>query len=96
MSMQKPVGKGRRFIVSGRVQGVGYRAFAEHAAKETGVTGWVRNLDNGDVEVQGCGQPSQLDDFEARLWKGPPWSEVRAVRSEEIAVISGSGFRVRH
>ncbi len=95
--MQKPVRKAaRRFVVSGRVQGVGYRAFAEHAAKQTGVTGWVRNLDSGDVEAQACGQPSQVDDFEALLWKGPPWAEIRAVRSEEIAfflgAISGSGI----
>ena len=86
----------RRFVVSGRVQGVGYRAFAEQAARETGVTGWARNLDTGEVEAQACGTASQLDDFEARLWKGPPWADVRGVKSAEIPIFRDKSFRIRH
>ena len=47
----------RRFVISGRVQGVGFRAFAQHAARAIGVTGWAQNLDNGDVEVHANGTP---------------------------------------
>jgi acylphosphatase len=85
----------RRFVVSGRVQGVGYRAFAQHAARETSVTGWARNLDNGNVEVHANGTKSQLDDFEARLRQGPRWGEVRSVAAAEAAVSDASGFHIR-
>lgn len=85
----------RRFVVSGRVQGVGYRAFAQYAARETSVTGWVRNLANGDVEVHANGSPRQLDDFEARLRQGPRWGEVRSVTAMEAAVSDETGFQIR-
>ena len=85
----------RRFVVSGKVQGVGYRAFAHHAARATGVTGWARNLDDGKVEVHANGTKSQLDDFEARLRQGPRWGEVRSVTVTEAAVSDSSGFNIR-
>ena len=85
----------RQFTIHGRVQGVGYRNFAEHAARETGVTGWVRNLDDGDVEARASGTARQLDDFEARLRQGPPFGEVRSVKSVEIAPFDAPGFRIR-
>ena len=69
----------RRFVISGMVQGVGYRAFAERSARQIGVTGWARNQDDGGVEVQANGTVEQLDDFEARLRQGPRWAQVRAV-----------------
>ena len=85
----------RRFVVSGRVQGVGYRAFAQHAARRIGVTGWARNLADGNVEVHANGTKSQLDDFEARLRQGPRWGEVRSVSVAEAAVSDASGFHIR-
>jgi acylphosphatase len=85
----------RRFVISGHVQGVGYRAFARHAAREIGVTGWARNLANGDVEVLASGLPSQLDDLESRLREGPRWAEVRTVAATEAALSSDSGFEIR-
>jgi acylphosphatase len=85
----------RRFVVSGRVQGVGYRAFAQHAARGIGVTGWARNLEDGNVEVHANGTESQLDDFEARLRQGPRWGEVRSVSVTEAAVSDTSGFHIR-
>ena len=85
----------RRFVVSGRVQGVGYRAFAQHAARGIGVTGWARNLEDGNVEVHANGTESQLDDFEARLRQGPRWGEVRSVTVTEAAVSDASGFHIR-
>ncbi len=86
---------GRRFRVRGRVQGVGYRAFAVRAAAEAGVSGWVRNCDDGTVEAHANGTPRQLDDFEARLRLGPRWSEVRGVDTEDAAVADASGFHIR-
>jgi acylphosphatase len=85
----------RRFVVSGRVQGVGYRAFAQYAARGAGVTGWARNLDDGNVEVHANGTRSHLDDFEARLRQGPRWGEVRSVAVTEAAVSDTVGFHIR-
>jgi acylphosphatase len=85
----------RRFLISGRVQGVGYRYFAEHSAHETGVTGWARNLDDGRVEVHANGTAAQLDDFEGRLRTGPRFADVRSVESIEAAVLELSGFHIR-
>jgi acylphosphatase len=87
--------KAMRFLISGRVQGVGYRYFAERSARETGVTGWARNLDDGRVEVHANGTVAQLEDFEARLRMGPRFADVRSVESNEAAVLELSGFHIR-
>ena len=75
----------RRFLISGRVQGVGYRYFAERSAQETGVTGWARNLDDGRVEVIACGAVHALDRLEAALGEGPRLSRVSRVDVEALA-----------
>ena len=85
----------RLFVISGNVQGVGYRAFARQAARAIGATGWAGNLANGDVEVHANGTPSQLDDLESRLRQGPRWAEVRAVTVTEAPVSSDSAFEIR-
>jgi acylphosphatase len=85
----------RRYLISGRVQGVGYRAFAERAAHETGVNGWARNLDDGRVEVHANGTGAQLDAFEARLRQGPRSAEIRAVETSEAPVSPAAGFQIR-
>ncbi len=85
----------RRFLISGRVQGVGYRYFAERSAHETGVTGWARNLDDGRVEVHANGTKAQLEDFEGRLRMGPRFADVRSVEASEAAVLELSGFHIR-
>jgi acylphosphatase len=87
--------KARRFLISGRVQGVGYRYFAKRSAHETNVTGWARNLDDGRVEVHANGAADQLEDFEARLRQGPRFSDVRSVESSDAAVLELSGFHIR-
>jgi acylphosphatase len=87
--------KARRLLVSGRVQGVGFRYFAERCAHETGVTGWACNLADGRVEVYANGTADRLDDFEARLWIGPSFADVRSVESTEVAVLELSGFYIR-
>ena len=85
----------RQYLISGAVQGVGYRAFAERCAREMGVTGWARNLDDGRVEVLANGTAAQLNEFEARLRRGPRWAEVRAVEISEAAPFSAAGFHIR-
>jgi acylphosphatase len=85
----------RRFLISGRVQGVGYRYFAGLSARETGVTGWARNLDDGRVEVHANGSAAQLEDFEARLRMGPRFADVRSVEVREEAVLDLHSFDIR-
>lgn len=64
------------FRVTGRVQGVGYRAFALREARSVSVSGWVRNAADGTVEGQAEGSPEQLADLQVSLRKGPLWGEV--------------------
>jgi acylphosphatase len=87
--------KARHFVISGRVQGVGFRYFCSQAAKELGVSGWARNLDDGRVEVHANGTPAQLDDYESRLRMGPRFADVRSVEVQEAAVLNLSGFDIR-
>jgi len=75
----------RSYLISGRVQGVGYRYFAQRAARETGVGGWVRNLDDGRVEAHAVGDAAALEDFEGRLRRGPAFADVRSVEVVEAA-----------
>ena len=85
----------RLFRVRGRVQGVGYRYFAERASRDLGITGWVRNLDDGDVEVYAVGSPDGLAALAGLLWKGPRWADVRGVDEREAAPERISGFQIR-
>jgi len=85
----------RTFLISGRVQGVGYRAFAQRAAEESRITGWARNLADGRVEVHANGTEARLDDFEGRLRQGPRFSDVRGVEVLEAAVLELEGFTIR-
>jgi len=71
----------RRYLVSGRVQGVGFRWFVEREAATLGITGWVRNRENGSVEVMASGTREQLAALHARLREGP-----RAARVDDVAV----------
>lgn len=86
----------RRYAVRGRVQGVGYRNFAQHAAEMSGVTGWVMNRDDGSVEALAMGEPEQLARFAGLLYKGPRWADVRHIDESEAAPESCSGFRIKH
>lgn len=84
----------RRFFVSGRVQGVGFRYFVLQEATALGVAGWTRNLPDGRVEVLAGGEPPALAALEGRLWQGPPGSRVIAVEVEEGVPPEDQGFRV--
>jgi acylphosphatase len=85
----------RKYVISGRVQGVGFRYFAQKAARELGVTGWARNLEDGRVEVHGNGSRKVLDEFEGRLRMGPMGSDVRGFEGVDAAVVGVEGFRIR-
>ena len=75
---------GRRFVVSGRVQGVGYRVFAARAARSLGLSGGASNLDDGGVVVDVRGPAHALERLEAILWEGPRLSRVESVVAEEV------------
>ena len=88
--------KARRYIVRGRVQGVGFRWFVQQSADSLGVKGYTRNLDDGSVEVYALGSAEQLSDLSGLLRKGPRMADVRGVDEEEAAVERVSGFRITH
>jgi len=83
------------YRIRGRVQGVGFRNFAERVAHEVGVSGWVRNDDDGTVQVYAVGKQAQLSELAARLWQGPRWAEVRGVDESEAVLENHHGFYVR-
>ena len=78
-----------RFLVSGRVQGVGYRLFAVRAARGLGITGFARNLDSGQVEVVGQGSEEDLRRFEALLRQGPRGGRVETIERSDATLDSG-------
>ena len=73
----------QRYLIEGRVQGVGFRYFALRSARRLGLAGYVRNLPDGSVEAVARGSDEALTAFEAGLRQGPPGSRVDAVRPEE-------------
>ena len=73
-------------VVSGLVQGVGYRYFAVTAARRLGVTGWVRNLINGDVELEAQADRLVLSEFLATMKSGNKWSRVQDVEVMAVPV----------
>lgn len=85
----------RRFVVSGRVQGVGFRYAACVEAQRRALSGWVRNLASGDVEVVACGDDDELHAFERWLWQGPRAARVASVATAEVTVQDIEGFEVR-
>jgi acylphosphatase len=72
----------KRYFVTGIVQGVGFRYFAQHAAEKLRVSGYVRNLHDGRVEVFAMGTPEQLASFRVALQRGPRFSSVAEVQEE--------------
>jgi acylphosphatase len=74
----------RRSFVSGRVQGVFYRATCVRKAQSLGLTGYARNLDDGRVEVLACGEENEVRQFVAWLWEGSPASKVTAVDTADV------------
>ena len=75
----------RRYVIAGRVQGVGFRWFTHDAAAREGVQGWVRNLADGSVEVVAEADQESLDRLEARVRRGPSSARVERFDVEELA-----------
>ena len=69
----------RRFVIHGRVQGVGFRWFTQHAAAREGVTGYVRNLADGTVESYAEGEADAMTRFERAVRSGPPGARIKNV-----------------
>lgn len=74
----------RHFLVKGRVQGVGFRWFVHREAAEIGLRGWVKNTDDGHVEVVAAGETEQIDELFAALHKGSRGSRVDAVVTHHL------------
>lgn len=86
----------KRFVVQGRVQGVGFRYFVQKTAESLGLKGYARNLDDGSVEVFAVGNDKQLNTLCGHLWKGPKFADVRHVDEREAPPEKVSGFRIVH
>jgi acylphosphatase len=85
----------RRFIVRGRVQGVGFRWFVEREAHTLGIAGWVRNNSDSSVEILAMGSRDQLSGLRSRLQQGPRAARVDAVEESEAQPVSGlDNFRI--
>jgi len=88
--------RARRYVIGGRVQGVGFRWFTHDVAAREGVHGWVRNLADGSVEVFLEGESESVERVEARLRRGPAAARVEHVTIEEQAPTGrGAGFEIR-
>jgi acylphosphatase len=79
----------RRSFVSGRVQGVFYRATCIRKAQSLGLTGFARNLVDGRVEVLACGETGAVNEFVEWLWEGSPASKVTDVATEHADAAEG-------
>jgi acylphosphatase len=87
----------RRWLVAGRVQGVGYRNFVRRQALRLGLAGVAANLPDGRVEVVAEGEEAALAELERRLRRGPPLARVTTLVQEPVAEGAGpfSGFATR-
>jgi acylphosphatase len=84
----------RRAVLSGRVQGVGFRFFAERAAREIRVKGWVRNRHDGTVETVAEGEAEAVRQYLDRLRAGPAGSRVTALDEEDVPARGYDSFEI--
>jgi acylphosphatase len=81
-----------RVMISGKVQGVWFRAWTVEQAQSLGLTGWVRNRRDGGVEAVFAGPPERVEEMLARCGEGPPMAEVARVEAEDDASELMPGF----
>lgn len=81
--------------IAGRVQGVFYREGTRRKAKELGITGYVKNLSDGRVEVVVCGELEKVEEMREWFWDGPPAADVTDVTVKEIDWQEHTDFEVR-
>ncbi len=88
----------KHIVVSGAVQGVGFRYFTLRTAEQLGLAGWVRNRPNGDVEIEAEGGIDALEKLIEAVGKGPDWSRVKNVKVEDIPEtgVTDGTFGVRY
>jgi acylphosphatase len=84
-----------RFVISGRVQGVGFRAFVERQARKRGLRGWVRNRRDGTVEALVIGDEATLREMEAACHRGPSLAAVTQLDRLEATDDGSDGFEAR-
>jgi acylphosphatase len=84
----------RRWFIRGRVQGVGFRYFAQRAAAELGLAGYTRNLDDGRVEVYAIGPEEKLSQLAGLLYKGPRFAEVQGVDEQSAEARPYRSFEI--
>jgi acylphosphatase len=84
-----PARRAVRWLVAGRVQGVGFRYFVREVARDLGVTGRVRNLPGGEVEIEAAGDPAALDRLRERVRRGPPGARVAHLSEQELSAVPG-------
>jgi acylphosphatase len=95
MTSAEKTSEARRFVVRGRVQGVGFRWFVEREAHVLGIAGWVRNNADGSVEVLAMGSRDQLLGLRSRLRAGPRAARVDDVEEVEVKPVAGlASFRI--
>jgi len=83
----------RRLVISGRVQGVGFRAFVHGQAEKLELDGFVRNRKDGTVEALAVGMAEKVEALIARCHEGPPSARVEAVEVSDAQGIVDKGFR---
>ncbi|MCL4468447.1 MAG: acylphosphatase [Deltaproteobacteria bacterium] len=82
-------------IITGRVQGVWFRASTREAADNLGIKGWVKNLPDLSVEVDAAGEPADVEQFIQWCSKGPPGARVTAIDIKELEPVNGlQGFKI--
>jgi acylphosphatase len=86
----------RRVRVTGRVQGVFFRAWTRDEARELSVAGWVRNAADGSVEAHVEGERGAVDKLIDRMRQGPPSAMVEDLQVEDVSAKGFDGFEVRH
>jgi acylphosphatase len=82
------------FVITGRVQGVGFRAATRREAQRLDVAGYAINRDDGSVEVRAQGEPSAVDELARWLGRGPAFAAVSKVVREDAALGQRAGFGV--
>jgi acylphosphatase len=85
----------RKWVVSGRVQGVGFRNYVQKHALRAGVTGYAKNLADGTVEVHGVGGEEGLNRLSGYVRRGPMLADVRTVDEQLAEVVRYDGFQIR-